>query len=388
MKQLLLRGAAFCLYLLSHLIPRDKQRFACVGWHKKPGGEVFADNAKYFYLHLHKQPGIRSVWMAKSESLAEELRAAGLESYYTYTLRGVWSILRAGFIVLDAFIQPEIYALSGGAQLLQLLHGKGMKKKGYSEPQPRTQAAIFTPSPYTLEILPESFKMGARLYVTGYPRTAALLGEPIEHAEISVDSGMRAHLHELRAAGKKIVLYAPTFRRGQKQFDLSPILNLQALEQWAKDHNTHVVLSLHNKYRAQQSSGVLGGTVSYLEEGDIYPILSLFDVLVTDYSSLFADYILLDRPLIFYCYDLETYAQREGIVGDYMQITPGPKVTTFEALIQALESAICTGDPDWAAARAKARSLYHTHQDTKASERIFAILQKDFGVQSSSISAS
>ncbi len=66
---------------------------------------------------------------------------------------------------------------------------------------------------------------------------------------------------------------------------------------------------------------------------DITPLYTISDVLITDYSSVFFDYSNLKRPMLFYMYDLDDYA--EGIRGFYFDIDeiPGPKIRTEEELI-------------------------------------------------------
>lgn len=363
------------IHAFSSLVPRDRTRYVCIGWHKTADGEVFADNAKYFFLFLSTQPAIRPVWLAKSRKLAAELRHHGLESVYVHSLRGLWHALRAGWYVIDAFLQPQDYALSGQAKIIQLLHGKGMKKKGYGEAQQRPQDHIFAPSPLAFEMLPASFKAGAKTHVAGYSRNDVFYGK-IAQAEIGIDAAMQAHLNELRARGIPTILYAPTFRRGEKTFSFQG-LDLDALEVWAKSKGAHVLVNLHNKYRAQQTKPHIGEHLSFLRESDIYPLFPQIDVLVTDYSSSFADFLLLDRPLVFYPYDLESYQVNEGLAADYDTITPGPKAYTFHELLTRLEEALTTKGADWAAERKRVRDLYHTHQDGRSSERIWEALQTD-----------
>lgn len=360
------------IHALSRLVPRDRTRYACIGWHKTADGEVFADNAKYFFLFLSRQPGMRPIWLAKSRTLAAELRHRGLQSAYAYSLYGIWQALRAGWFVIDAFLQPQDFALCGRAKIVQLLHGKGMKKRGYNEPPLRPHDFIFATSPFTLEALPLPFRMGAETHITGYSRNDALLSE-FTHADIGVDTKMQDHLKRVRGCGTAVILYAPTFRRGEKAFRLQGI-DLKALEAWARKKNAHVLVSLHNKYRAQQTHQQLGRHLSFLRESDIYPLLPQIDVLVTDYSSSFADFLLLDRPLVFYPYDLESYQANEGLITDYETITPGPKARTFPELLATLDETLATKSASWANKRKQVRDLYHTYQDGHSSERIWNIL--------------
>lgn len=363
----------YVVYFLSCLVPRSRELFVYVGWHRTKDGEVFADNTKYLFLYANStDQKRRHVWIAKSKAVAQILQREGLPSYYQWSLRGIWCQLRAGYLVLDAFLQPENFMFCGRAMIIQLLHGKGMKKKGYNEVPLRPQHYIFATSPFSLDILPENFKHGARCFSTGYARNDVLFA-PIDKGGIGVDTGAKDILAKARRSGKCIVLYAPTFRRGMKTYDT--ILDMNALATWATTHNVLFVSNLHNKYRNQKEL-LESDHIMLLPEGDIYPLFMYFDILITDYSSIFVDYLLLDRPIIFYPYDLEAYNRNEGLVADYDAITPGPKVFTFSELLTSMQDAM-TEQVTWSAERARVRKLYHTHTDGNAAARIWEILKKE-----------
>ena len=72
---------------------------------------------------------------------------------------------------------------------------------------------------------------------------------------------------------------------------------------------------------------------------DPYPILGLTDILITDYSSVFIDYLLLDRYIIFFPYDLDRYIKSEReLYYNYEDITPGIKVYEYEELEKVLKA--------------------------------------------------
>ncbi|MEZ4114043.1 MAG: CDP-glycerol glycerophosphotransferase family protein [Candidatus Paceibacterota bacterium] len=359
------------IYLFSFLFPRDNKLFVFIGWHKKTGGEVFADNAKYFFLYTsQEQKNIKSIWIAKSKELAQKLTSLGYKSFYKKSFLGFWYQFRAGFFVIDAYIQPNNYMLSGRSKIVQLLHGKGMKKKGYADKPEKVQDFIFNTSPFTLSILPEIFKEDSKTFITGYSRNDIFYKE-IKDSEIDVDRPIIEHVKNMKK-DKKIVMYAPTFRRGQIEFDFDKVLPMENLKSFAKENNIFFILSLHNKYRAQQSESKIEENIGFLEESDIYPLLKEVDVFITDYSSSFADYLLLDKPIVFYPYDFDEYNEKEGLSADYDQITPGPKVRNFQDLKTLILSEDSYGEE-----RKRVRDLYHTYQDGLSSKRIWEILLKE-----------
>ena len=209
------------IFLLSLLSPRDKQLWVFIGWHNSPRGEIFADNTKYLFLHTHQHaPSVRAVWLAKNETLAQVLRAHGYESYRETSLRGVWCALRAGFTVIDAYLQRRNFRWSGRSKIIQLLHGKGVKRGGYAKKQYRRQHYIFGPSKLALDLLPSSFTRRSKMFVTGYPRSDIFF-KKIPDNDISADTGAIEKMAALKQQHVRCVLYAPTYRPATETLDLS-----------------------------------------------------------------------------------------------------------------------------------------------------------------------
>jgi hypothetical protein len=76
----------------------------------------------------------------------------------------------------------------------------------------------------------------------------------------------------------------------------------------------------------------------------VYPFLPHADALVTDYSSVLFEYLLLDRPIVFYPYDLDRYRRSRDFYYDYEKVTPGPRAADFEELLAALERTVGVGN--------------------------------------------
>ncbi len=362
----------FPLWLLSCLTPRRKRRWVFIGWHRGNGTEIFADNAKYLFLKTHEtEPTLEAIWLAKDENLARTLRERGYLSYSAQSLKGIWYALTAGVTVVDAYLLPENFRWSGRSLLVQLLHGKGMKASGYAKPQLRQHDLIFGPSEEALAMLPASFTKGSQMHVTGYPRDD-LFFSPLPGSDISVD----VKTAEALRSAKRALLYAPTYRRGAPEFSIEQVLDLSALEPFLKQHDATLFISLHPKYRAQLRSSS-GKQIIFVPESDLYPLLEEVDILVTDYSSSFTDFLLLDRPIVFYAPDREAYAASEGLSVDYDTL-PGAKAYTPEALIPTLTGVL--EKDTWKEARAEARKRYHAFTDGKASERILRIIKESLSL--------
>jgi CDP-glycerol glycerophosphotransferase len=109
---------------------------------------------------------------------------------------------------------------------------------------------------------------------------------------------------------------------------------------------------------------------------DIYPALSLFDVLITDYSSIYFDYLLLNRPIIFFPYDYESYiAKDKELLFDYLQITPGPVCKSQDEVEKAL---LEIDTYEFAKKRKEISELVFDYHDSDASTRLWKILAPTF----------
>ena len=86
--------------------------------------------------------------------------------------------------------------------------------------------------------------------------------------------------------------------------------------------------------------------------------LGCFDLLITDYSSIYLDFLLTGRPMIFLPYDRGEYLADRGMNFDYDQVTPGPKPENFAEFLRWL-GALTEGEDPWAEERARVRRFFH-----------------------------
>lgn len=379
---------AHLIYGLSFLVPKKENLWVCVGWHTGHEREMFADNSKYFFLHVHDaHKNIRIVWLARDRALATILTEAGYEAYCIHSLKGALCALKAQYTIIDAYLENRFWKYTGGSKIIQLWHGKGMKKTGYDSAYgTRSRSAFLQPgffaplsrlvatSPYIAELMKSTFAVPQeKIIETGLPRDDVLF-RTIKGAEIDAHTELNDRINTVRTAGiKKIFLYAPTFRPDGS----NPLLSLAMaeLEVALTEQNSHLLLLLHPKF-ARKDIGTKETFIhiSYLSPGfDVYPYLKNVDVLITDYSSLYVDFLLLDRPMIFYTYDFDTYSIEMGLHEDYLSLTPGPHPKSFEELLGAIKENDTSADD-----RARVRQTLFTHCDGDSSERVFeAITTKD-----------
>ncbi len=141
------------------------------------------------------------------------------------------------------------------------------------------------------------------------------------------------------APGKRVALYAPTWRGETGDYGdtmdvvVSHVRDLRALI----GDEYELVLKVHDlTYKHLASRKDLSGIRYVPDWVDTNEILPGVDVVITDYSSIFFDYLVLDRPIVFFAYDLEDYTAERGLYFE-MDEMPGPLCHTAAQVASALD---------------------------------------------------
>ena len=132
---------------------------------------------------------------------------------------------------------------------------------------------------------------------------------------------------------KKIILYAPTYRDGK--FSVSNCtLDIKLMYCLKKDYI--LLLKFHplvySNFKNKYEDFVID--VSGIE--NINRLLTITDILITDYSSIPFEFSLFNKPMIFYDYDFEEYKEKRGIVDEYENLVPGPIVKTTKEVVKLI----------------------------------------------------
>jgi CDP-ribitol ribitolphosphotransferase len=262
------------------------------------------------------------------------LRRAGLAS-----IRAGYHLAASRLFVVDDYFLP-VYAVAprGRTQRVQVWHASGAFKRfgysvldrsfGQSEPE---VAAFPIHTNYdrclvsSMRFAPqyaEAFNQPLARFdaSTGIPRTDILLGEGRDAAARAVRDRYPG------VSGKRVILYAPTFRGDNAVVARQPVdLDLRLLhERLGQDH---VVLLRQHPFvrRANPTPAELAGfVIDASDHPDIHELMLVSDVLVTDYSSAMYEFSLLGRPIAFFAPDLDAYERERGFYFDYRSGVPGP----------------------------------------------------------------
>jgi CDP-glycerol glycerophosphotransferase len=304
-------------------------------------GKQYSDNPKYIYEELRRSGAkYTAIWSyaGSPDGFPEQAKLVrrGSWPYYLALARARYWVDNQGF--------PQQARKRPQTTYIQTWHGSAYKRMGQDEPVlkrgTKAQRARFQRtvdrydafvirSEHDARTLVKGLGVRAELIRCGYPRNDAL----VNGADTTELAG-RLRLPK----GRKVVLYAPTFRAGRGGRRTRRLRMPFDMERFAAElGETHVLLvRSHYLDTVVLPPGLRGAVRDVSGVHDVTSLLLLADALVTDYSSIMFDYALLDRPMVFFTPDLEDYARRRGTYFDLRAEAPGPVVTDQAELFGAL----------------------------------------------------
>ena len=182
----------------------------------------------------------------------------------------------------------------------------------------------------------------------------------------------------MRNKGLKSILYAPTFRDTGGDGISDGILDLDKLNQFALANNFVFIFKLHPLPQYKSISNDFERIIWYDNVKDVYPFLPEVDGMISDYSSIYMDYILLNRPIFFLLYDREKYETKDRELHAFFDdFLVGPISTNQEKLEQDLVYCFSQKD-DFKQERSRIIEKSYLHTDDSSSQRIFKFIQEHY----------
>jgi len=396
---LLARPPLFVLYVLSGLVPRRSDLWVFGSW----GGHRFADNAASFFLYCQDEisTSVRLVWISRSRGIVNKLREEGYEAHLVWSPRGLGSCLRAGLYLFDNFVKDINFWTSRSARTVNLWSGVPLKtferdvdnprsryyRLFHGSPPERVVLSVMMPwhvarpdliiatSPETARITQRAFDVPEdTVATTGYPRNDILFTPP---DQTGAGRGWPEPFREAVDSGRFVFFYLPTYRDSGKPF---LDVNWSEVDRLMERRNARFFLKLHPDDRGTFRGG--GARVIELPQRiDIYSLLPATDALISDYSSIIFDYMMLERPIIHYLPDLgEFRASSRSLVFDPTEIAVGPVCRTPEELTDAL-SEVLEGveiSSDVQTRWSETRRRMNLYSDGASSRRVLAAIGHRF----------
>lgn len=316
-------------------------------------------NSKYLFEYVKEHlPQITPLFVINEENLRRELSEQYGKEYFieTESKEGISRVLEAGVWFTSAGLPVYGTGLGKNRLIVNLWHGVPLKKIALMDPNLKKAARIYfkkifsenytwilTTSRELVPVMAKSFQVSEdRLRVWGQPRNDCIF-DPPDRKQIL--EGIYSDLPEY----KKVVLYAPTFRDyGNTRLFPFEDFDKKVFEDFLEQEKILLLLRLHIKEAAAADAYVSSRIRRFGSEeaGDVTGMLGMFDLLITDYSSIYIDYLLTDKPLMFLPYDRERYLDGRGMNFDYDEVTPGPKSETMKEFMMEIKE-FMNGEDSW-----------------------------------------
>lgn len=174
----------------------------------------------------------------------------------------------------------------------------------------------------------------SKVYATGVPRTDIFFDEEYKK------KAQKAFFEKYPAClGKKIILFAPTFRGNMRKEAYYPMKKFPLdsfLEHISKEYM--VIIKHHPFIREKHPvpEKYQDRVLDLSAESELNDLLFITDLIITDYSSLVFEASLLNLPMLFYTFDLQEYIEKRDFYFNYKSFVPGKLCYTFQELVNAV----------------------------------------------------
>ncbi|MFK4071083.1 CDP-glycerol glycerophosphotransferase family protein [Streptomyces sp. NPDC029674] len=347
------------------------------------GGRMYGDSPRAIHEEMVRRGlPVEHLWVVKDgqcevPATAKAVRVHSPEYYE--------AMARSRYIIGNTHF-PRWLERREGQQIIQTWHGTPLKRIGFDfdndhfastqylmdlDRERHQWTMLLSPNRFSTPIMRSAFRFGGdvdgELLEAGYPRNDVLLAP--DRAERAEKVRRVLGLPE----GKKVVLYAPTWREDKQRHRGGFLLDLRIDLEKARHElgDDHVLLVRPHAHIVEPVPGAGDGFVwDVASYPDIMDLLLIADVLVTDYSSVMFDFAVTGRPMLFFTYDLGHYRDRlRGFYFDFEKRAPGPLLPTSDELIAALRDLDAVSEP-YAAAYDEFRAEFCDLDDGGASRRV------------------
>ena len=362
------------LILPSYVVPRNKKLIA------------YADNnlnsSIYLFRHAARQhDGYRHVYLTPLEDVYQALKSEGYDVSRRWSASGIYTAFRAKTYVVSSSKGQINNPLSRHAMIINLWHGISVKKIGlmtYRSPEKLARKAkefsafsmVPSTSPLTQHCFMQAFgKTAEETPILGEPRNDFLVQNRSKRNTRHLASYVSVELHKYR----KIIGYLPTWRDYGRWDDG---IDHETLNRQLASKNDLLIIKPHPKDENFRHFQDLSHIKLATRQGgwqDAYEILVGLDVLITDYSSLAYEFVLLERPVILYTPDFDRFLQDRELWISYDEIAPAERIENFTELQRELSSAL--EDGTLGAKYWRSVEKLHTVKDGSSCEKVYTAIK-------------
>ncbi len=343
---------------LTLMVPRNKKIVLFSG----SNSNTYNENSRYLYeyLNAHNYDGI-FIWITSNNIIYNHLKKKKLSVLKRYSIKSIWFHMRAG-ITISCGMTPLnlLNFVSKKAIKISLNHGCGPRStsgidtsvfKNVNQLLERVHKFDyfnFTSDFTSEESGQKQFKLPKdKIIKYGFPRCDHLFDKKnIEY--LANKKELLKKNAKIKDINTKCILYSPTWRPTQltlpknSPIELLENFNLIDFDRWLKNENINLFISKHPRDNSALNLNECS-QINYLNQHNLFDINQLLpeiDILITDYSSIATDFMIMNRPVLYIMPDYDAYLRSYGLLEDFLPELPGYNVSSLEELKKYISDSI------------------------------------------------
>lgn len=351
-------------------------------------GNRYGDNPRYFFEYMVKNhPEIRSVWITKNPDVISEVQKAGGECCMADSAEGIRAMKKAKYVFTCTGRDDTSDVYTANAVNINFWHGIPLKKIMYDDDITFTRNANYDRDIYLMyghtldkEYVISTSKVITDIYHHAFNKDdshVVMCGQPRNDYFYNADND---GIFRSDYPGRYIITYMPTHRKeGRAKMDIGKIMDLDKLNKLLKESNALFVIKKHYYHAKEPKVTGYSNIIDITDQPvDAQDMMLSTDLLITDYSSVYIDYLLLNRPMIFYSYDISDYLKNDrGMYFEYEKVTPGPVAEDFDSLYESIRKILIDKNDEFEAVRSEVTDIFYDKSARRmVSPVIYEMIQK------------
>lgn len=406
-------GKSFIGIILLRLMPKNRRLLLFDESHG------FGDNTAYLMEWvLQNRPDLKPIWVTGDKEIYSDLHQQNIPVVYRNSVKSIFYLSRAKIVVTNSTLRGLLGSASRvkSTNVVNLHHGFPIRAKNrlnkprnerlkYSEdqetnpPKERMYDYRICISDFAKDVYmrlydhrPKVHLPRERYKVTGLPRNDSLLNPPKENKKNWLE-------YFNGTVPETVILYAPTHRYSDenKYLDFEKLFfvngSVEKIDSYLENRELTLLIRLHptdyrlvfeeyidrakatrnqiDKLKGSDRIRLVNKNQEYIRDAN--ELLPFVDILITDFSSIFHDFLLLNKPILFAPYDYHKF-RTEGFTYDYKEKLPGPEVHSINELMDSLDE-LLSGEDRYEKRRQQLKNKLHKYDDANSCERVMELIE-------------
>ena len=301
------------------LIPKEKNLILFSAWF----GQKYLDSSMYMYEYLLSNNQFSVFWFTRNKEIYMHCIKENKPVVYANTIKGVWKQIRAEMLVSSVQISDFNNWFMAKCIYFDLGHGFPIKSSGFEQPEVTKRYISYfkfvtkdikyymdASSFVTMNICRRAWNIDSdHIVFCNKARTDVFFDNDLrEGKNVIIETFLKT------SKARKTIVYMPTHRScGVVNMNMNQLLDLKSIQDLCIKNNAIFLIKKHFYHREEKEDFSNYSNIFDITNEFIDPQVLLYqaDILISDYSAAYIDYLLLDRPILFYAYDLENFLTSE-----------------------------------------------------------------------------